>query len=278
MIFDSEAFRFAIVCVAGTVFAAIGGIDLGAGTLLRFFKSDEEHARIISVGCSRIWRKFEIWLALAVGAIFTAFPRECSDFFREVLPLLIVFLVALLFRFVVFFVRKIFAGTERTKRICDAIFFGTSVGIAFLLGAVAGSLVVAPSLHDNDTTLAFLDLIDPVVLSSGVLAVAVFALHAAIFLRPKTAELVRFKIEMLLPRLFAFAAIFCIATFAFALFNVPNIARESAENPVLGAVPVAAIFSLVAAGFFLRCRTFKLAFVGTSATLAFLVLTALLRA
>lgn len=277
MIFDSEAFRFAIVCVAGTVFAAIGGIDLGAGTLLRFFKSDEEHARIIGVGCSRIWRKFEVWFALAAGAIFTAFPRECSDFFREVLPLLVVFLVALLFRFVVFFVRKIFAGKERVKKTCDAIFFGTSVGIAFLLGAVAGSLVVAPSLHD-DTTLAFLDLIDPVVLSSGVLAVAVFALHAAIFLRPKTAELVRFKIEMLLPRLFAFAAIFCIATFAFALFNVPNIARENAENPVLGAVPVAAIFSLVAAGFFLRCRTFKLAFVGTSATLALLVLTALLRA
>jgi len=281
MIFDSETVRLGIVCVVGMVFAAIGGIDLGAGTLLRFFKSDEERTRVIAVGCSRIWRKFEIWFALACCASVWAFPRECAQFFHDFSPAFVVLFCAIILRLGAFFVRKIFAGTELVKKICDTIFFATSAFIAFSLGVGAGRIVTSSPFSDigeNATgTASFLDLIETVPLASGVLAVAIFALHAAIFLRPKTAEFVRFKIEMLLPRLFAFVVIFYIATSAFALFKIPNAMRVCAETPKLGVVPAAAIFALVSAGFFLRCRTFKLAFAGTAATLAFLVLTALTR-
>jgi len=281
MIFDSETVRLGIVCVAGMAFAAIVGIDLGAGTLLRFFKSDEERERVIAVGCSRIWRKFEIWFAFACCASAWAFPRECAQFFHDFLPAFVVLFFAIIFRLGAFFVRKIFAGTERVKKICDTIFFAMSAFIAFSLGVGAGCIAMFSPFSDGGEnavgTANFLDLIETIPLAAGVLAVAIFALHAAIFLRPKTAELVRFKIEMLLPRLFVFAAIFYIATSAFALYKNPNVARVCTGTPLLGIVPVAAIFALVSAGFFLRCRTFKLAFAGTSATLALLVLTALTR-
>lgn len=79
---------------------------------------------------------------------------------------------------------------------------------------------------------------------------------------------------MLLPAIFAATVIFYIALTAWIVFGGPLPGtRNFDEYKALGTVPVLAAVALVATGIFLRCRTFKLAFCGTTATIALLILT-----
>lgn len=276
MIFDSETIR---LCAGGVVFAlsaAAAGVALGSGILLHFFKSDEERAVVLATGARPL--RFNAWLWSAVSCCAAAifFPSAATEILREFFPAVAAFFSAMILRTAAGIVRRCVAA-ESHKKICDAIFSVGSAVAAFCVGLGVGYFSVAAKNFGSDGGANFLDLIEPLPLASGVLAVVLCALHAAIFLRPKTAELVRFKIEMILPGTFAATAIFYIAACTFALRGIFGGSGDALGSTAGDVVSAAAGAALVAAGFFLRCRTFKLAFTGTSAAIALLVFAATIR-
>lgn len=277
MIFDSETIRLCTGGVAFALSAVAGGVALGAGMLLHFFKSDEERAVVLATGARPLRFNAWLWCAFSCGAATLFFPNAATEILQEFFPVFAVFFSAMILRTAAGIVRRCVA-TDSRKKICDAIFSVGSAVAAFCVGLGVGYFSVAAKNFGNDVGANFLDLVEPLPLAGGVLAVVLCALHAAIFLRPKTAELVRFKIEMILPGTFAAAAIFYIAACAFALRGIFGGSGDDAlGSTACDVVSAAAGAALVAAGFFLRCRTFKLAFAGTSATIALLVFAAAIR-
>lgn len=273
---DLNTIWFGLLGVLFIAYAVLDGFDLGVGVILLCFKSDEER-RLALNSIGPVWDGNEVWLLAAGGALFAAFPHVYAGVFSGLYTALILLLGALIFRAVSLEVRsKVTAPAWRG--IWDTVFSACSVLIALLLGVAVGNLVTG--MHVNDAgeidagAFGLLNLIEPIPLFSGVLAVALFALHGALFLRMKTTDLTRFKIELLLPRLFAFAAIFYITLTLFVIFGGVKPGAWNYELcPALGVVPALSALALVATGIFLRCRTFKLAFAGTTATIALLILT-----
>lgn len=273
---DLNTVWFGLLGVLFIAYAALDGFDLGVGIILPFFGSDgERRLALNSVG--PVWDGNEVWLLTAGGALFAAFPHVYAGVFSGLYTALILLLGALIFRAVSLEVRSK-CGAPAWRKIWDGVFSACSALIALLLGVAVGNLVTG--MHVNAAgeidagAFGLLNLLEPIPLFSGVLAVALFALHGALFLRMKTAELVRFKIDLLLPKLFAFAAIFYLALTMFVIFGgtKPG-AWNYGHVPALGVVPALSMLALIATGIFLRCRTFKLAFAGTTATIALLILT-----
>lgn len=273
---DFNSILFFLFGALFIAYAVLDGFDLGIGILLPAFRDDDERRRALRAA-GPVWDGNEIWLLAAGGALFAAFPHAFASVSVGFRSVLILVLGALISRAIARGARNKSESRAWRER-WDKIFSACSVLVALFLGIGAGNLVTGVPVNAageiDAETLGLLNFLEPIPLLSGVLALALFALHGALFLRMKTGDVMRFKIDLLLPRLFAFAAIFHIALTAFVIFGK---ARPGAANyesvSALGIVPVLAIFALVATGFFLRCRTFKLAFCGTTATIALLVLT-----
>lgn len=273
---DLNTVWFGLLGVLFIAYAVLDGFDLGVGIILPAFRDDEER-RIALNAIGPVWDGNEVWLLTAGGALFAAFPHVYAGVFSGLYSALILLLGVLIFRAVAIEVRSK-SETPSWRRLWDTVFSVCSGLIALLLGVAVGNLVSGMSVSAageiDAGTLGLLNLLEPIPLLSGVLALALFALHGALFLRMKSGDVMRFKIDLLLPRLFALAAIFHIALTAFVIFGETCPGAVNYKSvPALGIVPVLAMLAMIATGFFLRRRTFKLAFCGTTATVALLILT-----
>lgn len=276
MDFDLNTLWFGLLGVLFIVYAVLDGFDLGVGILLPFFKSDEER-RLALNSIGPVWDGNEVWLLTAGGALFAAFPHVYAGVFSGLYSALILLLGALIFRAVSLEVRSK-SESPTWRKIWDWVFSICSLLIALLLGVACGNLVTGMHVDAAGNIdagfLGLFNLLEPIPLFTGVLAVVLLALHGALFLRMKTRDLMRFRTEMLLPALFAATVIFYITLTTWVVFNSPLPgAWNYNEIAALGIVPVLAALALVATGIFLRCRTYKLAFCGTTATIALLILT-----
>lgn len=275
---DLNTVWFGLLGVLFIAYAVLDGFDLGVGIILPAFKSDEER-RLALNSIGPFWDGNEVWLLTAGGALFAAFPHVYAGVFSGLYTALMLLLGGLIFRAISLEVRSK-CESARWRKAWDLVFSVCSCLIALLLGVAVGNLVTGAPIDAAGNIDAGLfglfNLLEPIPLFSGILAVALFALHGALFLRMKNGELLRIKIHLLLPKLYAFAAIFYIALTFFVIFkrNPPPAGTFNFdEYEALGIVPVLSMLALVAVGIFIRSRTFKLAFAGTCATIALLILT-----
>ena len=250
---DLNTVWFGLLGVLFIAYAVLDGFDLGVGIILPFYKSDEER-RLALNSIGPLWDGNEVWLLTAGGALFAAFPHVYAGVFSGLYSALMLLLGALIFRAVSLEVRSKCEGAS-WRRIWDGVFSLCSFLIALLLGVAVGNLVTGMSVD-----------------AAGNVDAGMFGLLN--LLRMKTRELMRFRTEMLLLPIFGTVVVFYIALTAWVIFSGPLPgARNFDQYPILGIVPVLAGFALVGTGIFLRCRTFKLAFCGTTAAIALLILT-----
>lgn len=273
---DLNTVWFGLLGVLFIAYAVLDGFDLGVGMILPFYKSDEER-RLALNSIGPVWDGNEVWLLTAGGALFAAFPHVYAGVFSGLYSALILLLGALIFRAVSLEVRSKCEGAA-WRKIWDCVFSVCSFLIALLLGVACGNLVTGMHVDSAGNIDAgmfgLLNLLEPIPLFSGVLSVCLLSLHGALFLRLKTQGLMQFRTDMLLPVIFAATVIFYIALTAWILFSGSLSGTWNFDRlPALGIVPVLASLTLVATGIFLRCRTYKLAFCGTTATIALLILT-----
>jgi cytochrome d ubiquinol oxidase subunit II len=133
-----------------------------------------------------IWDGNEVWLLVAGGATFAAFPEWYASLFSGFYLALLIILVALIVRGVAFEYRgKV--DSPRWRRNWDrAIVFGSAVP-ALLWGVAFANIVRGVPLdaaHHYTGTL--LTLLNPYALLGGLTTLSLFALHGAIFLALKT--------------------------------------------------------------------------------------------
>src|SRR6185312_13747653 len=182
---------FLLIAVLWTGYFVLEGFDFGVGMLLRVLGRDDTDRRVLINTIGPVWDGNEVWLLVAGGATFAAFPLWYASLFSGFYLALLVILVALILRGVAFEFRgKI--DSDRWRRNWDrAIMFGSAVP-ALLWGVAFGNIVQGVPLDaEHHFTGTFFTLLNPYALLGGLTTLSVFALHGAVFLTLKTSGEIR---------------------------------------------------------------------------------------
>src|SRR6059036_45338 len=88
-----QAFWFVIIAVLWAGFFVLEGFDFGVGMLLPFVGRDDTDRRTVVRSIGPVWDGNEVWLLVAGGATFAAFPEWYATLFSGFyLPLLLILL------------------------------------------------------------------------------------------------------------------------------------------------------------------------------------------
>ena len=130
------AFWFLLIAVLWIGYFTLEGFDFGVGMLLPVLGRSNEDRRVIINTIGPVWDGNEVWLLVAGGATFAAFPEWYATLFSGFyLPLLLI-LVALIVRGVAFEYRGKIDSQQWRDRWDVAIIVGSAVpallwGVAF---------------------------------------------------------------------------------------------------------------------------------------------------
>ena len=177
---------FVLIAVLWTGYFILDGFDLGVGMLLRVLGRDEVDRRLCINAIGPVWDGNEVWLLVAGGATFAAFPEWYASMFSGFYLALLLILVGLIVRAVAFEYRsKIDTPMWRDR--WDTAITVSSFLPAFLWGVAFTNVVRGVPLNaQHHFTGTLLTLLNPLSLLGGVVTTVAFALHGAIFLALKT--------------------------------------------------------------------------------------------
>ena len=192
---------FVLIAVLWTGYFVLEGFDFGVGLLLPVLGRDETNRRVLINTIGPVWDGNEVWLLVAGGATFAAFPEWYASLFSGFYLALLLILVALIARGVAFEFRgKI--NSDRWRRNWDlAIVVGSALP-ALLWGVAFANIVHGVPLDEHHQyTGTLLTLLNPYALLGGLATLSLFALHGATFLALKTHGDVRVRANALVPRI-----------------------------------------------------------------------------
>jgi cytochrome bd ubiquinol oxidase subunit II len=218
---DLETFWFCLIVVVWAAYFLLEGFDFGVGMLLPFVpRSDAERSTALRT-IGPVWDGNEVWLVVAGGATFAAFPAWYATMFSGFYLALLLILFFLIIRVVSFEWRSKSEtpGWRSTWTWANTI---GSFGAALLWGIGLSCLVYGvPIDSDGDFTGDLLDLFSPYSVFAGIAVVALFAFHGATFLALRTSGELRGRAETAARRLAipgaALAAVYVAWTVAVAM-------------------------------------------------------------
>ena len=235
---------FVLIAFFWTGYLVLEGFDFGVGMLMRLLARDETERRVLLNTIGPVWDGNEVWLIVAGGATFAAFPEWYATLFSAYYVPLFVILVALIVRAVGFEYRHKRPETEWKRRWDHAIVFGSVVPAVLWGVALAGIVHGIPLDADHDFVGSLADLVTPYALLGGLVTLTVFVTHGAFFVALKTVGDIRHRARGLGLRWGAAAAVVTLAFVAWTAGRDGDLAVW-----VAGGVAVAAFLAgLAAAG------------------------------
>jgi cytochrome bd ubiquinol oxidase subunit II len=207
---------FALIAILWAGYFLLEGFDFGVGILLPVLGRDDRERRLLINTIGPVWDGNEVWLLVAGGATFAAFPEWYATLFSGFyLPLLLI-LAALIIRGVAFEYRGKRDGVTWKKRWDWSIFAGSLLP-ALLWGVAFGNIVRGVRLDErHEYAGGFFDLLNPYSLLGGVTTLVLFTLHGAVFVALKTDGEMRRRANALAAKVglpaVAIAAAFLIST------------------------------------------------------------------
>jgi len=254
---------FALIAVLWTGYFVLEGFDFGVGILLPVIGRDERERRTILRTIGPVWDGNEVWVLVAGGATFAAFPEWYATLFSGFYLALFVILAGLIVRGVALEFRSK-RDDPAWRRRWDALIVLGSFIPALLWGVAFGNIVAGvPIDADKEFTGTFFTLLNPFALLGGLTTLLLFITHGAIFLSLKTDGVLRER-----ARRSAWVAGIPAAAVAVAFLAWAQAIRGDAVSAVLAVLAaVAFVGGLVA----IRVRHEGWAFVGTAATIALAV-------
>jgi cytochrome d ubiquinol oxidase subunit II len=272
---------FILIAVLWIGYFVLDGFDLGVGMLLPVIGKDDLRRRVMINTIGPVWDGNEVWLLVAGGATFAAFPLWYATMFSGYYLALFLVLVGLILRGVAFEYRGKKDSASWRKRWDAAIVVGSALpallfGVAFgnvvsgsqiepLAGTPAGTDFAADAGAINYTGTLF-NLLNPFSLLMGLMTLTVFMAHGAIYLRLKTSGEVRDAAKGVALKVGLVAAVIAVAAL---LWYQAYSERVAFTLPL---ALIAAVCWLAALGMVLKGRD-GWAFLFSSATILFAVTT-----
>jgi cytochrome d ubiquinol oxidase subunit II len=181
------SFWFCLIAVLWAGYFLLEGFDFGVGMLLPALPRDERERSIMFESIGPVWDGNEVWLVVAGGATFAAFPAWYATMFSGFYLALLLILVLLIVRVVSFEWREKRDGRRWRATWAWANTIG-SVGAAFVWGVALANLLHGVPLNSSHAFAGdFLDLFSAYTVFAGLAVVLLFAAHGAAYLALRTA-------------------------------------------------------------------------------------------
>jgi len=208
---DLPTFWFGVVAVFWLGFLFLEGFDFGVGMLLPILGRTDVDRRIMINTIGPVWDGNEVWLIVAAGVMFAAFPLWYAALFSGAYLPLLLLLLALIGRGVSFEYRgKV--STDRWRQTWDRVLITSSCLATLCVGILLATTVLGLPLNANgDRVGSPFAAFRPEVLLGG-LAIAAFALlHGTFFVTLKTEGGIRVRARRFALRAAPFAIVPIIA-------------------------------------------------------------------
>jgi cytochrome d ubiquinol oxidase subunit II len=242
-----EIFWFCLIAVLWSGYFVLEGFDFGVGMLLPFLPRDERERTTMLHTIGPVWDGNEVWLVVAAGATFAAFPAWYATMFSGFYLALLLVLVCLIVRVLSFEWRAKHEGGRWRRLWMWANTLG-STGASFLWGVGLASLLYGVPIDANgDFTGSILDLFNAYTVVAGVAVVVVFAFHGATFLTLRTVGDLHARAEAAARRLALPGAVLGAATLVWTVAVAVDRNDKDVFPPVLpAALGIAALLLAVA--------------------------------
>ena len=256
---------FALIATLWVGYFVLEGFDFGVGMLLPALGRSEPERRVMINTIGPVWDGNEVWLLVAGGATFAAFPEWYATLFSGFyLPLLLI-LLALIARGVAFEFRGKVDDPSWRRRWDLAIIVGSFLP-ALLWGVAFGNIVRGVPIDANKEFVGtFFDLLNPYALLGGLTTLSLFLLHGAVFVALKTTGDIRVRANTLARRIGVAAAVLAVAFLAWT-----HLLTGSAVSLTLSVLAAVALLGGLAA--LVRGRD-GWAFAGTFAAIGLAIVT-----
>jgi cytochrome d ubiquinol oxidase subunit II len=198
---ELTTFWFALIAVLWIGYFVLEGFDFGVGLLLPVLGRTETDRRVMLGTIGPVWDGNEVWLIVAGGATFAAFPEWYATLFSGFYLALFLILLALILRGVTLEYRDR-QDSAAWRRRCDAGIVVGSLLPAVLWGVAFANIVHGVPLDaDHEYTGSLVTLLNPYALLGGLTTLGLSALHGSVFLALKTDGEVRHRARALAGRL-----------------------------------------------------------------------------
>jgi cytochrome d ubiquinol oxidase subunit II len=181
-----EVLWFCVIAGLWIGYFFLEGFDFGVGMLLRWIGRDTAERRAVIHTIGPVWDGNEVWLIVAGGATFAAFPEWYATLFSGFYVPLFLIVVGLVLRPVAL---ELWGKDDRPGWRSGwewALLAGSALP-AFLWGVAFANIVHGvPIGRDHEFTGSLLDLLHPYALLGGVTTLLLCAAHGALFLTLKT--------------------------------------------------------------------------------------------
>jgi cytochrome d ubiquinol oxidase subunit II len=256
---------FILIAVLWVGYLVLEGFDFGVGILLPVIGRNEPERRAMLRTIGPVWDGNEVWLLVAGGATFAAFPEWYATLFSGFYVALFAILVAIIVRGVAVEYRNKRPGLAWRTRWDWAIAIGSFVP-ALLWGVAFANIVQGvPIDADKEFTGTFFTLLNPYALVGGVTTLLLFLTHGAHFLALKTEGGVRDRANRIAGRVGLAAAVAAVIFLGWTL--------QLRGNPAALVTTVLAAGALVGGILANRVRREGWAFLGTAVTIGLAVVT-----
>ena len=210
-----EIFWYITISIILVIFFILDGYDFGVGIIHLFFAKNENDKKVIAKSAGLFWDSNEVWLVVAGGMLFMAFPTFYASVFSGFYLPLIMVLWLIIFRAIGLEFRNQF-NAQMWKDMWDKAFGVSSLLLALFFGIALGNIVrgvnlggVVDGISKYEAYYFFLPLwdssfspasanpgvIDWFTLTIGIIAVVVLAIHGANWIILKTNSSINSKLK-----------------------------------------------------------------------------------
>jgi cytochrome d ubiquinol oxidase subunit II len=222
-----ETTWFLLITVLWIGYFILEGFDFGVGMLLPFVSRNEADRRAVLTTLGPVWDGNEVWLLVAGGATFAAFPEWYATLFSGFYLPLFLILISLIVRGVSFEYRSKYGKAQWRQRWDVAIVISSFLP-ALLWGVAFANIVRGVPLEKSaqghiEYVGGFFNLLNPYALLGGVVTLTVFLTHGAIFLSLKTAGGIRDRAHDLALKLGLVAAVAAVAFLTWTNLMLPEL-------------------------------------------------------
>jgi cytochrome d ubiquinol oxidase subunit II len=183
---DLQILWFVLIAVLWSGYFLLEGFDFGVGMLLPFLPKDERERSQMFETIGPVWDGNEVWLVIAGGATFAAFPAWYGAMFSGFYLALLLILFFLIIRVVSFEWREKSEspGWRAVWMWANAV---GSFGASLIWGIGLSNLLYGLPIDSNgDFSGTFWDLFSGYTVLGGVTIVLLFAFHGSTYLTLRT--------------------------------------------------------------------------------------------
>ena len=229
---------FTLIAVLWIGYFTLEGFDFGVGMLLPVLARNDTERRVMINTIGPVWDGNEVWLLVAGGATFAAFPEWYATLFSGFyLPLLLI-LVALIVRGLAFEYRAKRDDPRWRGRWDLALIVGSYVPAVLWGVAFANIIRGVPIDSEFEYVGGFFNLLNPYALLGGVTTLLLFIVHGAMFIALKTDGEIRHRARELAVYVGIGAALASVAFLTWTQLDTGTAASAVAFTAAAGALVV----------------------------------------